>query len=203
MLTYSDQTLCFEALSRAVIESEHPPRPRDENFKPASVMALMAFETTPNLIFIQKADNKGYPWRNQMALPGGHWDPGDRDRKETALRELKEEMGISKRHVSTIGSLGHFQTINNRDIEAFVGVWDQEQEISFDRAEIQRVFHIPLDHLFTVHMEKGFFKRMPGIEELTYPFEDVVIWGVTAKIIHHFMEIIRRTVNPLYFDEPA
>lgn len=185
-----EKTFCLETLSRAVNGSDHPPPPPDNIFKPTSVMALMELEASPNLIFIQKADTKGYPWRNQMAFPGGHWDPGDASRKETALRELKEEMGISEDHVDTIGSLGHFQTINNRDIEAFVGVWDQRQKIRVDANEIKRVFHIPLNHLLSVHAEKGLQGRIPGFDELIYPFEDVVIWGVTAKIIHHFMEII-------------
>lgn len=199
-MTNSDRTICVEALSRAIITSEHPPPPGEDRFKPTSVIALMAFERTPNLILIQKADNKGYPWSNQMAFPGGHWDSCDKSREDTALRELGEEMGIPKHHVFTIGSLGHFQTINNRDIEAFFGIWDQEREILFDPVEIQRVFHVPISHLLDVHMEKGFSRRMPGLEELTYPFEDVVIWGVTAKIIHHFMEIIRRRVIPACSD---
>ncbi|MDY0374385.1 MAG: CoA pyrophosphatase [Desulfobacterium sp.] len=199
-MTNSDRTICFKALSRAIITSEHPPPPGEERFKPASVMALMSFKRTPNLILIQKTDNEGYPWRNQMAFPGGHWDPGDKTRQDTALRELGEEMGIPKHHVFTIGSLGHFQTINNWDIEAFIGVWDQERKILFDPVEIQRVFHIPLAHLLKVHMERGFPGRMPGLEELTYPFEDIVIWGVTAKIIHHFMEIIRQKVTPACSD---
>lgn len=185
-----ENVLCFDALSRAVIESNHPGPPPEDMFRPTSVMALMEFDSAPNLIFIQKADIKGYPWRNQMAFPGGHWDPGDRSRKATALRELEEEMGISGRHVEVIGSLGHFQTINQRDIEAFVGVWDQEQEICADASEIQRVFHIPVGHLLDVHMAKGLNGRNPGLEELTYPYEDVVIWGATAKILHHFMEIV-------------
>lgn len=199
-MTNSNRTICFETLSRAIITSEHPPSPEEDRFKPASVMALMAFESTPNLVLIQKTDTKGYPWRNQMAFPGGHSHPEDKCRQDTALRELGEEMGIPEHHVFTIGSLGHFQTINNRDIEVFVGVWDQEQKILIDPVEIQRVFHIPLSHLLKVHMERGFSRRMPGLEELIYPFEDVVIWGVTAKIIHHFMEIIRLKVTPACSD---
>jgi hypothetical protein len=26
--------------------------------------------------------------------------------------------------------------------------------------------------------------------ELTYPYEDVTIWGVTAKILHHLIEVV-------------
>jgi hypothetical protein len=29
---------------------------------------------------------------------------------------------------------------------------------------------------------------MPNSRELVYPYRDVVIWGLTAKIVHRFIE---------------
>lgn len=186
----SNRTSCYEVLTRAVKETKHPEAPDKTIFQPTSVMALFGMKEEPFLLLIQKADIEGYPWRNQMAFPGGHVDPVDLNREATALRELEEEMGISRKHVDLIGSMGHFQTINNKDIEAFVGIWDQSGEIVFDAAEISRVFRIPLSHLMAVQTEKNFINRSPGIHELTYPYEDVVVWGVTAKIIHHLLEML-------------
>ena len=188
-----ENVLCFDALSRAVIESDHPGPPPEDMFKPTSVMALMEFDLSPNLIFIQKADVKGYPWRNQMAFPGGHVDKKDNSPKAAALRELEEEVGIIAGNVSVMGSLGHFQTLRNKDIQAFTGVWNQKDRIAHDREEISRVFQIPFAHLARVHREKGYANRRPGMMELTYPFEDVVIWGVTAKIVHHLIEVVGST----------
>ncbi len=179
----------FNQMDKIVTNSSHPGPPDYRIYKPTSVMALVGIEAEPHLLFIQKADIEGYPWRNQMAFPGGHTDPEDADREETALRELAEEMNITRKHVEVMGSLGHFQTINNRDIEAFIGIWDQKEEIHFDPAEISRVFEIPISHLLETHRTKNFQGRQPPLNELTYPFEDVLIWGVTAKIVHHLMEI--------------
>jgi len=186
---------CHELLSRAVNEATHPLAPDADLFQPTSVMALAGAHPDPFMLLIQKADRQGYPWRNQMAFPGGHMDPEDANREETALRELDEEMAIPREQVSVVGSLGHFQTINNRDIEAFLGIWDQMGDIDFDKNEISRVFRIPLRHFIQTHRDKKFHGRYPDIQELTYPYEDVVVWGVTAKIIHHLMEILPEKLN--------
>ncbi len=179
-----------DIIIKAVRNSRHPGLPERQGFMPTSVIALLTMDDNPCLLFVQKAEGKNYPWSNQMAFPGGHVDPADANRRETALRELKEEMGIFENHVTTIGSIGHFQTINNRDIEAFVGFWDQKQKVQYDSSEIARSFLIPVSYLAGIHMEKNFTDRIPDIHELTYPYEDIVIWGATARILHHFLEIL-------------
>ncbi len=189
-MTFVSTKNYHDIIIQAVKKSIHPGIPENNGFKPTSVIALVTMDKEPRLLFIQKANNIDYPWSNHMAFPGGHVDLMDADRKETALRELEEEMGISRDHVHTIGSIGHFETINNRDIEAFVGFWDQTQKVQFDASEIARFFLIPLTFLVKIHMEKNFTGRIPSMDELTYPFEDVVIWGATARILHHFLEVL-------------
>jgi 8-oxo-dGTP pyrophosphatase MutT (NUDIX family) len=154
-------------------------------------MALFLFnQAVPDLLFIQKADVAGYPWRNQMAFPGGHVDDTDESSLETALREVEEELGIHPENVEVIGSIGHFQTINHKDIQAFAGIWNQQEPIRFDPVEIRRIFQIPVSLLMTLHREKGYQGKTPPITDLTYPFKNVVIWGVTAKILHHMLETL-------------
>jgi len=188
-----------DLLTSVVREAHHPDAPKADLFQPTSVMALFTQEEEATLILIQKADIEGYPWRNQMAFPGGNCDPEDPTREATALRELEEEMDIPSEDVEVVGSIGHYQTINNKDIEAFIGIWKKKGDIRFDTSEISRVFMIPLKHLMRVHKEKNFTSRLPGIHELTYPYEDIVIWGVTAKIIHHLIESILDCTTPFYY----
>ena len=87
-------------------------------------------------------------------------------------------------------------TLKNKEIEAFIGIWEKKEKIKFDPSEISRVFQIPLSHLMAVHNTSGYTDRYPDIMELTYPYQDVVIWGVTAKIVHHLLEILRPFTIP-------
>ena len=90
--------------------------PRTAGYRPASVSLLLFEQNQPHLLAIQKTDTEGYPWRNQVALPGGHRDRTDGSALDTALRELGEELGILPRQVEMIGSLGRFQTIAQREV---------------------------------------------------------------------------------------
>lgn len=164
--------------------------PGSNFFDPTSVMALFFFEQEIKLLFIQKADVKGYPWANQMAFPGGHKDKTDLTTKQTALRELEEEMGIVSQNVEVIGSIGHFPTLNSKDIEAWTGIWNLKDTIDFDENEISRVFKIPLDYLIEVHKNNNYHFQEPDFMSLIYPYEDVQIWGATAKILCHLINLI-------------
>ena len=173
-----------------IISNDPSPEPPDDRFyKPACVFLLMFDLDEPYILAIQKTDSEGYPWRNQVALPGGHLDAEDASPLEGAFRELEEEMGISRNQVEFLGSIGHFQTINHRDIEVFTGLWKAVGPLRHDPAEISRILRIPLRVLVQTHNAKNFHGRIPDIDELRYPFEDVVIWGATARILHHFIEL--------------
>ena len=179
----------IEGLRDIISNHPSPEPPDDRTFKPACVFLLVFDLEEPHILAIQKADSEGYPWRNQVALPGGHLDAEDASPLAGAFRELEEEMSISRDQVEFLGSMGHFQTINNRDIEVFIGLWRAAEPVRHDPAEISRILKIPIRVLVQTHNTKNFHGRIPDIDELRYPFEDVVIWGATARILHHFIEL--------------
>jgi 8-oxo-dGTP pyrophosphatase MutT (NUDIX family) len=155
------------------------------------VFLLLFNPSEPHILAIQKTDTKGYPWRNQVALPGGHLESTDADPVAAAFRELKEELNIGRDEVDFIGSIGHFQTLTRpRDIEAFIGLWNGRGPVRYDRTEISRIIEIPLKTLIGIHQTRRYHERRPDLRKLEYPFKDVVIWGATAKIIYHFIELV-------------
>jgi coenzyme A diphosphatase NUDT7 len=180
----------ISCLRHLLKEASLPERPSGFSFDQTSVSFLLFDKDELHLLAILKADNKGYPWRNQVALPGGHVDDEDKSNLDAARREMEEEVNISRNNVNFIGSMGHFQTLNNKDIEVFIGMWNGEGNIRFEKAEISKVLEIPLKRLIKIHMESNFHNRHPDVMELVYPFEDVVIWGVTAKMVHFFIELL-------------
>ena len=181
----------IKSVLKQIIESKiHPGPPVDISYRSACVFFLLFGEREPHLLAIQKSDKEGYPWRNQVALPGGHLDKEDSGPVGAVFRELEEELNITKDQVELLGSMGHFQTINSIDIEVFIGLWNGKGTIRFDSEEISRVLKIPLLELIRIHKENKFHGQIPEVQDLLYPFKDVVIWGATARILHYFIELL-------------
>ncbi|CAB1062003.1 Hypothetical nudix hydrolase YeaB [Olavius sp. associated proteobacterium Delta 1] len=180
----------FADLKAIIRNNPAPPAPEAGCYKPACVFLLLFKPENPHILAIQKTDSEGYPWSNHVALPGGHLDAEDASPLAGAFRELEEELSINRNQVQLLGSIGHFQTINHRDIEVFTGLWNGMGPVQHDPAEIARVLDIPLQVLVRTHLSKGYHNRTPDVHELRYPFEDVEVWGATARILHHFIELL-------------
>ncbi|MBW1897620.1 MAG: CoA pyrophosphatase [Deltaproteobacteria bacterium] len=184
-------TITASCLKQSLHDTILPEPPAGDGFKAACVFLLIFnLDKRPLILAIQKADNEGYPWRNQVALPGGHVDKSDTGHLNAAYRELEEEVNIPPEHVEFVGSMGHFQTIFGRDVEVFIGLWNEKSHVVYDPAEISRMIKIPIDHLVKTHQQENFAGRMPDVYTLIYPYEDITIWGLTAKILHFFIEMM-------------
>ncbi len=153
-------------------------------------MLISLVHADPVILAVLKADHENYLWRNQVALPGGHIAP-DESPLSAAYRELQEEVGIMPHEVDYMGTLGHFQTIAQKDIEVFVGWWNgRAGQLHYDPREIAKILEFPITELLGIHVSKGFRHRVPDLTELVYPIQDVTVWGVTARIFHYFFEMI-------------
>lgn len=160
----------------------------------AHAVCLLLFQNPRTTILsVQKADHKGYPWRDDVALPGGRIEPDDRNPTEAALRELCEELGIHPSNVEVLGNLGHFQTYNSKaDLEVIVGRWIRRTPVRIDRREISQVLELPVEALLDFHRRAGFRSRSENDigDALVYELPDARIWGVTARILHEFLELL-------------
>lgn len=189
----------FDAgLLQAILSStNHPAPPGGDQFMSTSVFLLVFNKNgVPCLLTVLKANNKGYPWRNQVALPGGHVDEADSSSLAAAYRELEEEVRIAPDEIEYIGSLGHFQTIQQKDIEVFLGIWKaMTGKLHFDSNEISQILEPSIPMLLKRHLDQKFNGRIPGIGELIYPVGNLIIWGVTARILHYFLELIRTRLS--------
>ena len=92
------------SLKHVIKNATLPGPPSDTLYQSTCVFLLLFDMQEPHLLAILKSDNEGYPWRNQVALPGGHLDKDDASSVDTAYRELKEELNITRDQVELIGS---------------------------------------------------------------------------------------------------
>ena len=181
-------------IKKVIKNANHPASPEDVHYKAACVFLLIFNKDEPEIVFILKSENDGYPWSNQVALPGGHIDEDDKTPIDAAYRELHEELNIDRHQVEFISSMGHFQTINQRDIEVFTGIWDEKGAIKFDPYEIAEVIKVPIKNLVKTHKSNNYHEVRPDFLKTVYPAHDLDsrfdIWGVTARIIYSFIELI-------------
>lgn len=172
-------------------------------------MFLLLFnKSEPHILAILKADNEGYPWRNQVALPGGHFESSDGSAVDAAFRELKEELAIPREQVDLVGSMGCFPTINQKVIEVFIGLWNGMGPVRYDAREIARVLEIPMQLLLDTHRSNN-YSAQPNHNwwEITYSIDDLTIWGATARILHYLIELLLAqpgfTLDALMFESKA
>ncbi len=149
----------------------------------------------------------------EICFPGGRIEHGDEDEQETALRETMEELGIEKSAISNVFPLDYIVSPFGMIIYSFAGFIDSETDFVPNPQEVDSIFTVPLKFFleneprvyridFDIQPEESFpYDLIAGgenyswrarqVDEFFYLYEDRVIWGLTAKILMHFMEEIR------------
>lgn len=152
----------------------------------------------------------------EICFPGGRIDPEDRDEKAAAIRETKEELGIDERDISEVYPLDFMVSPFGMLIYPFAGFICEQEKIKINPLEVGEVFTVPLEFFMNNkpeihHVEfkvipqqnfpydlvvggKNYKWRTRGIEEYFYIYEDKVIWGMTARILAHFVELVSGTM---------
>ena len=182
-----------QQLRQLLNAGDRPSPPSRADCRPAAVFVLLAQRERTNLLFIRRAA-RGDPWSNHIAFPGGHLDPADADALEAAYRETFEEVGISREAITYLGDLGLFQTMTMKvDLRVFVGLWDAAGPLRANPAEVAQVIEVPLGWLLREHKRLEFDAQPSDQlgERLVYPLADTTIWGLTARIVHYLLEMIR------------
>jgi len=132
--------------------------------------------------------------KGQVSFPGGSFEPADGDLLTTALRESYEEVGIRPEHVSVLGRLDDLSTFSTSfTISPFVGLIPYPYLFHPNPIEVAIIFDAPLAVLADPAVERRFIRaRDDGatIEDYEFYVNGHVIWGATARIVHHLLELI-------------
>ena len=128
----------------------------------------------------------------QVSFPGGARDPEDPTPLHTALRELREELGVPPEAIEVLGMLDEIPTTSEFRVVPYVGLLDPAVELRPDAGEIAELLEIPVSDLLVPGLrrtEKRFYR---GAERDVY-FYDVgrhTIWGATARILSNLLSVI-------------
>lgn len=180
------------------------------NYKKSSVMILMIEENNNLFVLFEERSHKLRHQPGDICLPGGRIEKNETP-IEAAVREVCEELKLSKEDIKIIGEMDYFVSPYNTIMYPFIA--STKSYINGSEDEVERIIKIPLSFFLNNEpilydlkigplLEDDFpyelinngrnYKFSRGIlKEYFYKYEDIVIWGFTAQIIKSFSDILK------------
>ncbi|WP_080872192.1 NUDIX hydrolase [Oceanobacillus timonensis] len=183
-----------------------------QHFKRSSVLIpLVEVDGETHILFeIRSMNLRSQP--GDVCFPGGRVDPEDKHPAHTAIRETTEELGIIEQEISDPIPLDYIVNDLGRIIYPFIGKLKTIENILPNPDEVDQIFTVPLSFFlenapkrYQVHLEikpednfpyhlivggEDYEWRVRTMEELFYQYDDRTIWGLTAKVLAHFISLI-------------
>jgi len=154
----------------------------------AVALLLKPADKDLKILFVKRAENLADPWSGQMALPGGKRDATDQSLKQTVVRETLEETNINLLDRCRFLGVMETQTSTPRPemkILPFVVLLEHEPSIKLN-GELERFVWISPEELVR---HRGTVKFSFG-EFPAYVVGDIIIWGLTYRILEVFVYIL-------------
>ena len=187
----------------------------EELRKYAVLLPLMEAENETHILFEVRSMNlRRQP--GEICFPGGKIEQ-EESQKQCAIRETSEELGIFESNITDVIPLAPMLNAATNIIYPFVGRIKNPEEINPNKSEVGEVFTVPLSffqrtkpEIYKIHFqiipEEGFpFDLITGgenykwqtrhVDEYFYQYDGKVIWGLTAKILTHFLSLLDNDEN--------
>lgn len=165
----------------------------------AIVFLILPYKDKPyDLVLIRRTKSKKDKHSGEMSFPGGKFDQMlDKSYLDTALRELEEELGVSKTSINVLGSIDDHLTPKGFIITAFVAYIDQDTRIVKEENEVKEVVKIPITFFANKknYKERAYDLKgdLIGVGKFNYRSAEnkkYVIFGATSHIIVNFIDTI-------------
>ncbi|MGO2320627.1 MAG: CoA pyrophosphatase [Vibrio toranzoniae] len=162
---------------------------REQLRKAAVVVGLVDREDGLHVIFTKRAAHlKHHP--GQVSFPGGKHELSDPSMQFTALRELHEEVGIRSDQVKIVGQLPALSTISKFYVTPIVVLVDPNYKAVIDANEVASIFEVPATYILDQAKLHSHTVNLRKIKHRVFamPFQEHLIWGVTAQIIQSLQQ---------------
>jgi 8-oxo-dGTP pyrophosphatase MutT (NUDIX family) len=180
----------FERRLRDALRARPPQRHFEEGARAAAVLIPIIAGAEPSVIFTLRTETLR-SHSGQISFPGGSIDAGE-SAADAALREACEEIGLDPSVVTMLGELDTFPTfVSGFTVTPFIGWIDQMPALSPSPHEVAEVIVVPIAKLTDeIRSEPGFEHGGRTYPTEAWEWEDHVIWGVTARVVRNFLELL-------------
>lgn len=186
----------------------------DTAFRSAITIPLIEIENEWHVLFQVRA----FSMRKQpgdISFPGGKIDETDASPLAAALRETHEELGVDIEKITILSALSPYIASPTFVVYPFVVTIDDGDVLTaYNKDEVEEVFTVPVNwllehepymHLVSVQptpAEDFPYEKIANgsnykwgtraIEEWFYEYGNYTIWGLTARILKHFIGRIEK-----------
>ena len=161
---------------------------------PAAVMILLfPVKNDTGMVFIKRNAYDG-PHSAQVSFPGGAWEAGDGSLPDTAIRETREELGISE-EIDLLGPLTPLHIpISNYVVYPFAGWLKERPLFKPDPAEVRYVIESSIGELSDPAniLSDRWEQHERTIVAPYYRVGKEKIWGATAMMLCEFLQVASR-----------
>ncbi len=122
----------------------------------------------------------------EVAFPGGKWEPGDGDLRQTALRETHEEVGLEPASVEVLGQLPTAYTSRGMAVSPYIGrIAETGIELQANPSELESLFWMPTRFLLEDQRQRTDIFEFAGRQQWApvYNYLGYTIWGFTARVL--------------------
>jgi len=128
----------------------------------------------------------------EVSFPGGLMEIEDKSLADTALRETYEEIGIATEDVEVFGELDDELSKGGHRVTPFVGLL-KNQNYDIQATEVDKIYEVPVPYLIRkdVYYTERWIVDGVGREVHFYRYGNDIIWGLTARILSRFFDIVR------------
>src|SRR5688500_15094482 len=150
----------------------------------AAVLIIVHLENNiPHILLTRRSSTLKYH-TGEISFPGGQYSRGeDRNLLDTALRETREEVGLSFKPGDILGRLQTVYTLtSNFTIVPFITIQEKISEPRILASEVDCIVDVPLHKTVTTFEPdvEHYHISQTGVYKFTY--RRFVIWGATARI---------------------
>ncbi len=182
---------------------------RPAESKPGAAVAILhASAPEAAILLMRRAQRRGDPWSGHWSFPGGRVEASDIDLLATALRELREECGITleREHLTERLADDWAGRVIGHHVMVAPFVFKIPEQVStiLDHSEAAEAVWMPMTMLLDLSLHA--LREIPGIpKERKWPAIDLrgtPVWGFTYRVLCQWVGLpVPR--EGLIFKEPS
>lgn len=186
-----------------------------EYLKYAILIPVVEYDGEFCVIFEKRAGHLNLQ-PGEICFPGGAIETGDETKAAAAIRETCEELNLEGDQIEVIAELDVFVSPFSIIVYPYLGYIKDHRKISVNQNEVEYIFYVPVKDILvseplktqiTLKMilpEDFPYELIPNGEDYTYRdghlpqnfyfLNDEIVWGLTAGILHHFIDLLKTTL---------